>query len=388
MKKKRNHTLKKWIGKLHLWLGLLSGIIVFLLAVTGCIFVFSAEINEQIRKDELYVIPEENPLPVSELWQRAQDHIGPEMPISWAYIYNSPEKSWVFYAYKTNPDAITYFGNLEYYKAIYINPYTGEILDVYDEEYDFFNIIKFLHWSLLLKTEIGQPIVGWATFIFVIMLISGIILWWPVSRNAAKQRFSFKWKDSTSWKRKNYDLHNILGFYVSSLALILAITGMVWAFTWMKGLVYTAGALSTTPPEIEYKQSNPSAAKIAHPIDVAYHNAVQAYPESNGFRFTPASGETGAINVYVQEYEGVYYKSHALQFDQYSGALINIRDYKEKNFGERLIDANYDIHVGAILGIPGKVMMFFASLICGSLPLTGFLVWWKRKSKFKYLFRS
>jgi uncharacterized iron-regulated membrane protein len=44
---------------------------------------------------------------------------------------------------------------------------------------------------------------------------------------------------------------------------------------------------------------------------------------------------------------------------------------------------NYDIHVGSILGFPGKVLAFLASLIGASLPITGFLVWYGRKFKKK-----
>jgi uncharacterized iron-regulated membrane protein len=42
---------------------------------------------------------------------------------------------------------------------------------------------------------------------------------------------------------------------------------------------------------------------------------------------------------------------------------------------------NYDIHVGAILSLPGKILAFFASLICASLPVTGFIIWWGRRKK-------
>jgi len=44
---------------------------------------------------------------------------------------------------------------------------------------------------------------------------------------------------------------------------------------------------------------------------------------------------------------------------------------------------NYDIHIGAVLGLPGKIMAFVASLIAASLPITGFIIWWGRKKKSK-----
>jgi uncharacterized iron-regulated membrane protein len=46
---------------------------------------------------------------------------------------------------------------------------------------------------------------------------------------------------------------------------------------------------------------------------------------------------------------------------------------------------NYDIHVGAIGGFTGKIIAFIISLICTSLPVSGFLVWWwKRKKRLPY----
>jgi uncharacterized iron-regulated membrane protein len=42
---------------------------------------------------------------------------------------------------------------------------------------------------------------------------------------------------------------------------------------------------------------------------------------------------------------------------------------------------NYDIHVGAIGGLTGKIIAFIASLVCASLPVTGFLIWWGKRRK-------
>jgi len=44
---------------------------------------------------------------------------------------------------------------------------------------------------------------------------------------------------------------------------------------------------------------------------------------------------------------------------------------------------NYDMHTGAVLGLPGKIAAFFASLVAASLPITGFMIWWGRRKKNK-----
>ena len=367
---------------MHLWLGLSSGLIVLLLAVTGCLFVFSVEITNWLRSDEMYVSEvKEARIAPSQLWKQTQEFIGPDTQISNVHIYNDPEKSVVFHCFKANEGSFFYFGNIDYYLSVYVDPYTGKVLGIYDEELDFFNIVKMLHWSLLLDTPIGQPITGWATFIFVIMLITGIILWWPKNKAARKQRFWFQWKDSTKWRRKNYDMHNIFGFYVASVAIIVAFTGMVWAFTWFQSLVYVAGSLSITPPNIVTKTSEITKGNKDIAFDRACAIALEKHPDAAGVGLSYAENPTDIISAYIQQYKDAYYVSHNMQFDQYTGKLLLERNHDEKNFGEKLITANYDIHVGAILGLPGKIMAFIASFICAMLPVTGFMIWWGRTNK-------
>jgi len=370
--------LKKIVRQIHLVLGFASGLVVFMLAVTGCLYVFEQEITHALRKDAIVIPPETTgTIPLSQLWQQTQDQAGEEK-ISWVYAYDDPAKSWVFTSLKKNEHGITYFGSIDYYTSRYVNPYSGEITGVYDEEEKFLNIVKYLHWSLLLKTEYGQPIIGWSTVIFVLMLISGLILWWPKNRKARKKRLWFRWKKSTLPKRKSYDLHSILGFYIFPVILVIALSGMVWTFPWFKTLVYVAGAGSSFAPNLTPAVSTYTAQQTPAPLDIALHQSKTHYPAAEAFRITPPKDSTGIINVVAQHRDGAYYVTHNLQFDQYSGALLKERSHDDKNLGEKLSQGNYDIHTGIILGLPGKILAFMASLVCASLPVTGFILWYGR----------
>ncbi|GAE83536.1 hypothetical protein JCM10512_1818 [Bacteroides reticulotermitis JCM 10512] len=44
---------------------------------------------------------------------------------------------------------------------------------------------------------------------------------------------------------------------------------------------------------------------------------------------------------------------------------------------------NYEIHVGSILGTPGRVLAFLAALFGASLPVTGAYIFIKRTRKKK-----
>ena len=57
--------------------------------------------------------------------------------------------------------------------------------------------------------------------------------------------------------------------------------------------------------------------------------------------------------------------------------------FEEATVAEKIMRMNYDVHVGAIAGLPGKILAFFLSAIIASLPVTGFLIWWGRRNKAK-----
>src|SRR5690606_29348556 len=113
------------------------------------------------------------------------------------------------------------------FSVIFLNPYTGEFLKRQNPigygEFDFFRFILDGHRALWLPYEIGRPIVGVATLIFIVLLITGLVMWWPKKWNKANRKKSFTIRWRGNFKRINYDLHNVLGFYSLLLAFALAV---------------------------------------------------------------------------------------------------------------------------------------------------------------------
>ncbi|MGF7231526.1 PepSY-associated TM helix domain-containing protein [Arachidicoccus sp.] len=381
-KKSKVNRVITW---LHLWLGLVSGIIVFIVSITGCLFSFQKEITEMTHKKELFVTPPTKDaefLPLSVLKEKAQTALGSKEPVTYITTYARPDRSWEFMAYKEDDThAITFAQSVKYYESVFVNPYTGSIIGRIDYMHNFFVIVKYIHWSLLLSTPIGQPIVGWSTLIFVIMLITGIIMWWPKKWDKKHKGRSFKIRWKAKWKRVNYDLHNVLGFYTFIIALILGLTGMVFAFKWFQATVYVAGSLSTKTPTIQNFQSDTTASYTNDPLSTALLEAKNTYPNAKRYFVSMPYSNKAAINVIAYEHKEVYYDANTLYFDQYTGKKLGVDTYQKKNNGEKLILMNYDIHVGAIGGLIGKIIAFLVSLVCASLPITGFLIWLKRKKK-------
>jgi uncharacterized iron-regulated membrane protein len=112
-----------------------------------------------------------------------------------------------------------------------MNPYTSAFLEPQKTAADDFMFTMFkLHRWLLFDSSIGRPIVGIATILFLILSLTGIVLWFPIKFKWKYLKHGFKIKTSAKWKRINHDLHNTLGFYSCVLILIMGLTGLCWSF--------------------------------------------------------------------------------------------------------------------------------------------------------------
>lgn len=101
--------------------------------------------------------------------------------------------------------------------------------------YDFFHSTLRIHRWLLdapaKKGErtVGKEIVGYSTLAMTIVLMSGVVIWWPRNRKVLKNRLSVTCSKGS--RRFWYDSHVSIGFYATLLLLIMCLTGLVWSFT-------------------------------------------------------------------------------------------------------------------------------------------------------------
>jgi uncharacterized iron-regulated membrane protein len=366
--------LKKVVGRLHLWLGLTSGLVVFLIAITGCLYAFKSEI-ENATQSYRFVDPQMKAgfLP-SQLKTIAEEQLpGKEVH---AVLYGANDRAAQVILYHGEPDY--------YYYYVYIDPYTGEVLKVKNMEADFFQFILDGHFYLWLPHAIGQKVSATATLIFLFMLISGLVLWWPRNKASRRQRFSIRW--NARWRRKNYDLHNVVGVYVTWIAIILAMTGLVWGFQWFANGVYAVAGGDRSLEYYEPLSDTSSVATLNEPaIDKVFKKMVNDYPAGTIIEVHPPVSASSAIAANANPDEGTYWKRDFRYFDQYTLKELAVEHIygriEETSAADKLIRMNYDIHVGAILGLPGKILVFCASLLCASLPVTGVYIWWGRRKR-------
>lgn len=359
----------------HRWLGLVSGLVVFIVSITGCIYAFEAELRNYFEQDYRKVAPQKSEMiPPSRVINLVKNLDHYEYLHSIAYSGDEDALELIYY----HPEPLIY-------EARYINPYSGVILKRKDLTRDFLYLVLQGHYYLWLPPNVGKPIVAVSTLIFFLMLVLGIYLWWPKHKKALRQRTWFRWTKSTGWKRKNFDLHNIIGFYVSFIAAIIAITGLVWGFAWFaqsyysvlggeKSLVYQTPA-SHEVVEHDYHDN----------LDILWNELSMKYPKGSFLDLHIPETDSSSIFVLANPESKTHWKSDYLYFDQNTREQLPVShlwgEYKDADLPDKIMRLNYDIHVGAALGIGGKILAFFASLLCASLPISGILLWYGRKKK-------
>ena len=369
--------IKKIIGKVHLWLGFTSGVIVFIIAVTGCLYAFQAEISDLTQTSFRKVPPLDFDfrLPPSKIKEIAEKELPGKHLHSVQYGLANDAAIATFYSFTENE---------EYYYTVFINPTSGKVLKVKNMDRDFFRVMLMGHYYLWLPPAIGQPITIVATVVFVVMMITGLILWWPRNNAAAKQRFSIKW--SAAWRRKNYDLHNVLGFYMTWIAIIMAITGLIFGWQLLANAIYkgVGGKKSLTYVE-PLSDSTKIAPGTVGRVDKLWLQMQQENKNAETIEMHFPVEAKSSIEVAVNTDADTYWKSDYRFFDQYTMKELPVDHIygrlKDAKGADKLLRMNYDIHTGAIGGLPGKILAFFASLIAASLPVTGFMIWWGRRKK-------
>lgn len=362
-------TVKKIFGKLHLWFGLASGLIMFMVCTTAAIWAFSPEI-EDLTASYRHVKRSDAPvLPPSVLKTNADQQL------------KGHHVNRLYYYGREKAAVAEYYDTTDFYHAVYLNPSTGKVLKERNEAAAFFRVIIIGHYSLWLG-NVGNQVVKWATLIFFFMFVSGIVLWWPRNKAARKQRF--KLKLDASPKRLNYDLHNVLGFYASWVLIFAVLTGIIWTFdfaTKAEYFVASGGKINPGYPQLVVKKMNTIPLTG---IDSVYATTLAANkgPLASSYIAFPDT-DSAAVEIGILPGNNNYHLDH-YYFDPNTFESIPVKAYglyKNANAGEKMDRMNYDIHIGNILGMPGRIAMFLAALVGASLPITGFYIWWGRNKK-------
>ncbi|NDV57802.1 PepSY domain-containing protein [Bacteroides sp. 519] len=370
--------MRKLFFKIHLWLSIPFGIIIAIVCISGAILVFETEILEQCYSSRYFVKEVKGePLSPAELISSARQQLPDSIKISGLRVTSNPKR--------------TYQVVLPGKKAAaFIDPYTGQITGIDQGQGFFMQTMRLHRW--LLDTykrdggfSWGKSLVGWSTLILVIILISGIVIWWPRSKKALKNRLKIQTKKGAF--RFWYDLHVSGGFYVTLFLLILALTGLTWSFGWYRNVFYNIFGVSTqaeahasAPAATSGKRGSGERKGGKQTADYTLWADVLANLQNKYSRYNSITIQDGSATVSTARY-GNTRGSDRYSFDPVTGTITETQLYKDLPKSAKIRGWIYSVHVGSWGGITTRILSCLVSLLGGVFAITGYYFWIKKKVK-------
>lgn len=353
--------MKKIIHYIHLILGLTSGSIVFIVALSGCFVSFEEDLRKALNADLFYVNKSSSSV-------KSVDEI---LSIRSTFLTKEKLQGIRIPAAENESYELLFKGK----KSVFIDPYTGKKLGELHKGDDFFGKMLRIHRNLFLD-DLGEWITGISCLIFLFMILSGIVLWWPTSKKNGQEKFKLKW--NLHPVKRNYDLHSVLGFYASWLILFTVLTGLIFSFKWAENtLFFVTGSKKEKRMEIASKSSS---AENTYKINTIFGLAKKEFPNYSDCFIGLPDDKTGSVRISMRYKNGGFYRRiDNSYYDQYDGALLKVKNFDNLSTGTKLRITAENIHTGKSFGLIGQCIVFFASLICASLPITGFFIWWNKR---------
>jgi uncharacterized iron-regulated membrane protein len=214
-------------------------------------------------------------------------------------------------------------------------------------------------------------VVSYAGLVLAILAPTGFLLWWRTRRT------SIQWKKAT-WFRRCFDAHNVIGLYTGLFLWIAAFTGVLIGFEWGEQAIFAM--THSARPRFE-RPPGSTAADGAAPIgiDRAIEIARQAIPGAAVDTLVLPLGPKASYTVVLRVPEETSGSAHSsVTVDQYTGRVLQVRNFLTDSQGYRWIRFNRSIHTGDIGGLAGHIVVSISSLLLVVMAATGLVIWWKK----------
>lgn len=360
-------TMRKHLRRVHLWLGLSLGLLFVLLGLTGSALVFYIEIDAALHPAVQANAAAPAPGWTSPVWDRALATGRTQWPDragSWELEATGDGGTIPARYYPPNQGhhagrEMIWFSS-DGTHVIRSAPWGGYLM----------SWLYKLHMELL-AGDVGHQIVGWSGFAILLLLITGMAVWWP--RGSWRKALAFKRKAVAI--RRLRDIHKHAGLWSGALLAILVLTGIFLALPDVKSSTLAGVTASSTEAVPDPSSAASSGTQIS--VTEALASAHQAVPGARlAFIRVPGTG-SGAFRIRVQVPGDPHFRfpSSFVFVDQYSGDVLAVHDVRSGNASTILGAWIRVFHDGSIAGLAGRALAVLLGLVPAALYITGFLHW-------------
>lgn len=359
-------SFRKAIFWVHLGLALSAGAVIFIMCATGALLAFERNIIELSESDVRAAALDSgekrsSPLQVLESVKLQR----PELKPSALSISSEPGSPW---AVSMGRDG-----------QIFVDPFTGAVRgDGNKAVRSAMSELRSWHRYVALSGDnrpVGKLATGISNIVFLFLAVSGIYIWFPRKLEWKRIRPVIWFRRGLKGKGRNFNWHNVIGFWTSLFLIIFTLTATAISFQWAGNLLYTFTGNEVpqqnaqTPAPRSYEEATKS---IPSNIDSLWSAAELNVPEWRSISLRlPVDGKAAVFTIN----EGIYWNRFGrstLTLDAASGEVIKWEAYGEQNSARQLRSWFRFSHTGESAGLLGQFIGFAACLGGCFLVWTGF----------------
>ncbi len=380
-------TFRKSIFWLHLAAGLVAGLVILVMSLTGAALAYEKEVIAWAERDVQRVTVPAQPerLPVAALLAAAQ--------------VSHPEAKPTAVVIKRDPAAAVAIG-LGRSGNLYANPYTGEIQTPHPTFWrSFMGTMVSWHRYLALSGDqqrMGKAVTGACNAAFLVLGVTGLYLWWPRTWSTRALKGIATVRLGLSGKARDWNWHNAFGLWFALPIIVLTATALPISYGWAGQLIAKLNPSTPAPAAPPAVVATPAAGAVALPTEALLKNVYREVPDWKQVTLNlggapagpgaPAAAAaprptTGPAPVSFSVREASSWPRTAtttLALDPFTGAVLKHDTFDALPLGNQVRGWTRYLHTGEALGPIGQGVAGIASLVGALLMWTGFALSWRR----------
>jgi len=350
--------LNRTIFTIHSWLGLIAGIFFLVFSLTGSVLVFREEIDAWQFPHLYQVEPQAGQVSFDALYRDVLTRYPGYYPYGIRHIPQNAVETVEFGLQKDN---------FRERFSVYYNPHTGQWLG--EKRNGVYDWLLELHYTFLM----GKPGETLAA-LFAIALLGSVLTGIIVYRKHVVHVLLFRVKLKThNWRVLSSDLHRVLGVWTLIFNTVFALSGVVllrYALDVKTHFTDQSDSFTQAPPASIFLDSAVTAAYRQLPgLSIHY----VSFPRKKGDKLEVSGDVPG--NMLLGEY------NNSVRFDPQTGAIESVAKETELTTAQKAEYILYTLHFGQYGGTTIKLLVCVFGLATAVITLTGFLLWYRRRTK-------
>lgn len=359
---------RKALFQVHLWTGVVIGLYLILISLTGSLLVFQRDLQNDVPRPGRDTKP--GPLSFGQAAEIALSRY-PGDTLSNIDMRTRDRRVISIGLRQNGEDCI-----------VYVDSETGRIVgdEILQSRHPVLTVAEDLHNELAAGAR-GLQGNGIGGALLFVMSVTGIVVWWPGRKNW-QRAIKVKW--NARFARVNWDLHSAFGFWTLLFVAMWGISGAYFAFP---GGFNRIIAVFSSMNHLQDQPSDWRPGDPVLPVNTLLDRAKALYSRDQlAYLYMDVYRPGGVVKAFLSSDPAVPLpiREDVVTFQPATGKILSNISSRTWTAGECLSIGIYSIHFGDFGGMPVKIVWALLGLAPTVLAITGYIMWWNRVLKKKW----